>query len=242
LSKKLTKVKFTNLDKVLYPELKITKAQVIEYYIKIAPRMLDFLSQRPIVLTRFPNGIDKEGFYEKDAPLGRPSWVKTFKKFSEVSQREINYVLCDDLDTLVWLANLAALEIHMTLSVAGSFESPDLALFDLDPQRARFRQTREFVHTISGHLSKESDIVASDSRSKGPGKVFIDYVQNSHGKTMVSPYSLRAVPQATVSTPLEWKDIEKGLKPQELNIFSVARTEKNPWEGLFDDKQRLEVS
>jgi DNA primase len=73
MSERLTKVEFTNLDKVLYPELRITKAQVIEYCIKIAPKMLNPLADRPIVLTRFPNGIDKEGFYEKDAPLGTPA-------------------------------------------------------------------------------------------------------------------------------------------------------------------------
>jgi len=75
MSEKLTKVEFTNLDKVLYSDLKITKSQVIEYYINMAPKMLSVLSDRPIVLTRFPNGIDKEGFYEKDAPAGTPQWV-----------------------------------------------------------------------------------------------------------------------------------------------------------------------
>ena len=73
----LTKVKFTNLEKILFPQLGITKAQLIEYYIRIAPRMLRFLANRPIVLTRYPNGIDVGGFYEKDAPEGTPSWVAT---------------------------------------------------------------------------------------------------------------------------------------------------------------------
>jgi bifunctional non-homologous end joining protein LigD len=83
LSKRLTKVEFTNLDKVLYPELRVTKRQVIEYYIRIAPRMLELLAMRPAVLTRFPDGVDKQGFYEKDVPVGTPSWVKTFKRYSE---------------------------------------------------------------------------------------------------------------------------------------------------------------
>lgn len=134
MSEKLTKVEFTNLDKVLYPESNVTKAQVIEYYIRIAPKMLDMLAARPMVLTRFPNGIDEEGFYEKDAPLGTPNWVKKFKKYSETAKREIDYIVCDDLDTLVWLANLAAIEMHMTLSRTDSFENPDLVLFDLDPK------------------------------------------------------------------------------------------------------------
>ena len=76
MGERLTKVEFSNLDKVLFPRLKITKAQVIEYYIKVAPRMLGFLADRPLVLTRYPNGVDEEGFYEKDAPEGTPRWVK----------------------------------------------------------------------------------------------------------------------------------------------------------------------
>jgi len=279
-------VEFINLDKVLYPELKITKAKVIEYYIKVAPKMLDFLAKRPIVLTRYPNGIDKEGFYEKDAPLGTPPWVETFKTYSETAQREISYIVCNDLDTLIWLANLAALEIHIPLSTTGFFESPDMVLFDIYPEPPAdidnvvdvalllreklealglrsyvktsgkkglhviipivnghtFRQTRDFVHQIGKNLARESEIVVSESsRSKAPGTVFIDYAQNSHGKTMVCPYSLRVTRQATVSTPLEWKEVKKGLKPEEFNIFSVPKIEKNPWERLLEDRQKLEA-
>jgi bifunctional non-homologous end joining protein LigD len=285
VSKKLTKVEFTNIEKILYPSLKITKAQVIEYYIKMAPKMLSILAKRPIVLTRYPNGIDKEGFYEKDAPMGKPPWVNTVKRYSETAERDINYILCNDLDTLLWLANLAALEIHAVLSTEDTFDSPDLVFFDLDPKPPAnindaievavllkekledlsfqsyvktsgkkglhviipvvgsytFQQTREFVHETAKYLTKESAIVVSDfSRSKVPGTVFIDYLQNSHGRTMVCPYSLRATPQATVSTPLEWQDIKKGLKPDEFNLFTVSKLESDPWKGLLEDKQRLE--
>jgi len=282
----LTKVEFTNLNKILFRQLGISKAQIIEYYIRMAPKMLDLLVDRPAVLTRFPDGIDKEGFYEKDAPLGTPSWVKTFKRYSETARRNINYILCNDLDTLIWLANLATLEIHVTLSSKDSFESPDLVLFDIDPEppanftdaisvalmikeklddlglssyvktsgkkglhivipvirRYTFRHTREFVHQLGKQLAKESRLVVSEfSRSKDAGTVFIDYLQNSHGRTMICPYSLRANSQATVSTPLEWKDVNKGLKPKEFNLSKVVKIEKNPWRGLLENRQRLEV-
>lgn len=115
---KLTKVKLTNLDKVLFPKLSATKSQVIEYYVRVAPRMLSFLHGRPVVVNRFPDGVESEGFYEKDAPRGTPSWVKTYRRYSDTAQRELSYVICDDLDTLVWLANLASLEFHITLSRA----------------------------------------------------------------------------------------------------------------------------
>jgi bifunctional non-homologous end joining protein LigD len=287
VSERLTKVNFTNLEKVLFPGLGAKKRQVIEYYIRVAPRILDILSDRPIVLTRYPDGINNQGFYEKDAPLGSPNWVQTFKMYSESVGRDVNFILCNDLDTLIWLANLAALEIHLTLSRKDSVENPDLILFDLDPEppasyedvigvasllqeklvllglrsyvktsgktglhivipivrEYSFKQTREFVHQIGKYLAKESSIVASEStRTKRPGSVYIDYVQNSHGRTMICPYSLRPTPNATVSMPLEWKDVKKGLKPEEFNLFTVMRIKESPWESLLQNPQRLELS
>jgi bifunctional non-homologous end joining protein LigD len=286
MTEKLTKVEFTNLDKILFPKLQITKAQVIEYFIKTAPKILSILANRPLVLTRFPNGIDKEGFYEKDAPQGTPSWVKTVKIYSETAKRDINYVLCNDLDTLIWLANLAAIEIHMPLSKADSREKPDFVFFDIDPEppasfeeaakvalllkekldklglksyvktsgkkglhvlipiqrEYTFRETRAFVHKIGQQLAKEHVIVVSEfSETKKPGKIFVDYLQNSHGRTMVCPYSLRVTPEATVSTPLEWDEVRKGIKPTEFNIFSVVKRKKDPWKGILENRQRLKV-
>ena len=286
MSKRLTRVEFTNLEKVLYPELRITKAQVIEYYIRMAPRMLNFLRDRPAVLTRFPNGIDKEGFYEKDAPMGTPPWVETHGKYSETSKRQLNYIVCNNLDTLVWLANLAALEIHVTLSKTQSFENPDLVLFDLDPEPPAgydeavdvalllkdkldvlglvsyvktsgmkglhiiipvvegysFEQTRQFVHQVAQQLAKESEVVVSEfTRSKGPGTVHVDYRQNSHGRTMVCPYSLRAVTEATVSAPLSWDGVKKRLKPSEFTLHTAVKAEHDPWKGLLENRQTLEM-
>ncbi|MEJ2495804.1 MAG: hypothetical protein P8Y79_15915, partial [Ignavibacteriaceae bacterium] len=100
----LTRVRFTNLDKILYPDSGVKKAQVIKYYVKVAPMMLKFLLDRPLVTTRFPDGIKEEGFYEKDAPKGTPSWVTTFRRYSQSAKRNLDYVVCDNLDTLLWLA------------------------------------------------------------------------------------------------------------------------------------------
>jgi len=282
---RLTKVEFTNLDKILYPELKITKTKIIEYYIKMAPRILEFLAKRPVVLTRFPDGIDKEGFYEKDAPMGTPSWVKTFRVYSDIARRYINYVICNDLDTLVWLANLAALELHMTLSGVENFDRPDFVLFDMDPQppadideaveaalllkkkldaldltsyvktsgkrglhvvvpvkrEYTFSQTRDFVHRVGKELAKDTENVVPEAKFKMPGKVLVDYAQNSHGKTMICPYSLRASSQGTVSTPLPWHWVKKGLNPREYNVFSVVKIDENPWKGILGHRQKLEV-
>lgn len=282
----LTKVKFSNLDKVLFPKSKIRKAQVIEYYIKIAPKMLDFLADRPVVITRYPDGIEQEGFYEKDAPKDTPSWVTTFRRYSKSAKRNLDYVVCNNLDTLLWLANLAALEIHIPLSRVDAYEKPDLVLFDIDPEPPAdfndaievskllkekledlsltffvktsgkkglhivlpvvrsysYKQTREFVHEMGKHLASESELVVSEfSRSRDPGTIYIDYLQNSAGRTMICPYSTRAEGEATVSTPLEWRELKKGLKPNELNIYSVLEREVNPWEDLWKHKQKLEI-
>jgi len=283
---RLTKVDFTNLDKILYPKLQIKKAQVIEHYIRFAPRMLDLLKNRSIVLTRFPNGVREKGFYEKDTPEGTPSWVKTAAIYSETAKRIVNYIVVNDLDTLVWLGNLAALEIHMPFSRLDSREKPDFVFFDIDPEPpatfdqsidvalsvkedldglglksfvktsgkkglhivipiARgpsFSQTRAFAHRIGQHIAGETEMVVSEfSDTKKPGKVFIDYLQNSHGRTMICPHSLRAVEEATVSCPLEWTEVKKGLKPTQFNLLTMVKRKSDPWKNILEKPQELEV-
>lgn len=128
------RVPVTHLDRILYPSQGITKEEVISYYIRVAPRILPFLSGRVVVMQRFPQGIMNQGFFEKDTPHGTPEWVTLFPHFSTIAGREIRYVVCDSLDTLIWMANLAALELHIALASTLDPESPDMLLFDLDPE------------------------------------------------------------------------------------------------------------
>lgn len=130
----LTRVRLTNLDKVMYPAISVTKQEVITYYIRMAPRILPFLRNRPLTLHRYPYGVGGEAFYEKDAPAGTPEYVETFAHQDKTAGRGIRYVLCNNLDTLIWLANLAALELHTSLSTSESYDSPDFLLFDIDPE------------------------------------------------------------------------------------------------------------
>ena len=126
---------FTNLDKVLWPGDGYTKGDLIKYYLSVSKWLLPYLKDRPLTLQRFPNGISGESFFEKQAPRGAPAWVATEKIPSQYGKRStIDYVLCDDERTLAWLANLAAITLHVWLSRAGSLETPDYCLFDLDPQ------------------------------------------------------------------------------------------------------------
>ena len=123
----------TNLDKVLYPKTGFTKGQVIDYYARIAPVLVSHLKDHPLTLKRYPGGVDEEYFFEKNATKHRPDWVKTAPIWSEGNQRNVNYILANDLPTLVWMANLAAIELHPSLSLAKDIASPRSMVFDLDP-------------------------------------------------------------------------------------------------------------
>jgi bifunctional non-homologous end joining protein LigD len=123
----------TNLDKVLYPSSGFTKGQVIDYYARVAPVLVPHLAGRPLTLKRYPEGVDKQYFFEKNATKHRPDWVKTAPIWSGGNQRDINYILADDLPTLVWIANLASIELHPSLSLAKNISSPRSMVFDLDP-------------------------------------------------------------------------------------------------------------
>src|SRR5689334_483078 len=123
----------SNLDKVLYPKVGFTKGQVIDYYIKIAPVLLPHLKDRPLTMKRYPNGVDKPFFYEKNCPTHRPNWVKTAKVWSEGNNRYMHYCLAQDLPTLVWAANLADLELHTSLAKKADVAKPTMMVFDLDP-------------------------------------------------------------------------------------------------------------
>jgi bifunctional non-homologous end joining protein LigD len=136
------KLELSNLDKVLYPEAGFTKAQVIDYYTRIAPVMLPHLADRPLTLHRFPNGTGAKGFYEKQCPDHRPDWVATTSirargvgRFGERRRdpRDIDFCLVKDRPTVVWLANLACLEMHVLLARAPDIARPTYVVFDLDP-------------------------------------------------------------------------------------------------------------
>ena len=126
-------VKLSNPDKVLYPQAGFTKRDLVDYYLAIAPALLPHLRDHPLTLKRYPDGVEGKFFYEKQSPRHRPEWVQTVSVYSRHSRRDIEYTLCDDLPTLVWLANLADLELHPSLSKADEIERPATLAFDLDP-------------------------------------------------------------------------------------------------------------
>ena len=123
----------SNLNKVLYPTGSFTKAQVIDYYVRVAPVLLPHLKNRPLTMKRYPEGSSGMHFYEKNCPSHRPPWLKTAPVWSEGNNRWMDYCLIQDLPSLVWAANLASLELHTSLSLAKEILKPTMVVFDLDP-------------------------------------------------------------------------------------------------------------
>jgi bifunctional non-homologous end joining protein LigD len=248
-------VKLTNQAKVLYPKAGFTKSDLVDYYAAIAPVLLPHLHDRPLTLKRYPNGVDGKFFYEKQSPSHRPDWVQTVTVWSRHSKRDIHYTLCQDLPTLVWLANLADIELHPSLSLAEEIERPTTLAFDLDPgppativeccevaldlremfellglssfaktsgskglqiylplndPAVSYEQTKPFAHAVAGMFQERRPelVVSAMAKTERAGKVLIDWSQNDEHKTTVNVYSMRAKVRPTVSTPLEWSEVE----------------------------------
>jgi bifunctional non-homologous end joining protein LigD len=239
---------------VLYPS-GFTKGEVIDYYVRVAPVLLPHLRGRPLTLKRYPNGSDKGHFYEKRCPEHRPDWVNTTPIWSDREDGEINFCVCDDLPTLVWVAQLASLELHPSLSLAKRMEVPTMLAFDLDPGEPativecahvglRLRDlfgafglecfpktsgskglqiyvplngsvgydvVKPYAQAVAQILERETpdEVTSKMAKKLRPGKVFVDWSQNTETKTTVAVYSLRAKDRPTVSTPLQWKDVER---------------------------------
>jgi bifunctional non-homologous end joining protein LigD len=159
----------SHLDKILYPKAGFTKAQIIDYYIRIAPVLLPHLNGRPLTLKRYPNGVEAPFFYEKRCPVYRPKWVDTATVWSKHNQAEISFCLANDLPTLVWAANLSDLELHTYLAKKNAIDCPTMIVFDLDPgPPANILQCAEVALWIKAALEKiDLEIFAKTSGSKG---------------------------------------------------------------------------
>jgi len=123
----------SNLDKLYWPDDGYTKGQLVAYYADNFSYLASYLRDRPLVVTRYPNGITEKFFYQKNVPAGAPDWITTFPVPTESEKRVINYIICNDLPTLIWLVNSGAIELHPWLSRITSLDYPDFAVFDLDP-------------------------------------------------------------------------------------------------------------
>ena len=200
------KLAVSNLNKVLYPKVGFTKGQVIDYYVSIAPVLLPHLKDRPLTMKRYPNGVDKEFFYEKNCPSHRPSWVKTAKVWSEGNQRHMHYCLAQDLPTLVWMANLADLELHTSLARKKNVAQPTVMVFDLDPGApaniVQCCQVGVWLRDLLAEMKLKSFPKTSGSKglqvyvplntpatfddTKGWSRALAEHLENEHGDLVVS--------------------------------------------------------
>lgn len=162
------KLSLSNLEKILYPATGFTKGQVLDYYVRIAPVLVPHLAGRQLTMKRYPEGVDQEYFFEKNAPAHRPDWVQTAPIWSESNHRTINFILANDLATLVWIANLASIELHPSLALAAQIETPTMIVFDLDPgppaNIVECAQVALWVREIFDHFGLQSFPKTSGSK------------------------------------------------------------------------------
>lgn len=143
----------SNLDKVLWPGEGITKAHLIKYYVEMAPVLLPYIRNRPLVLKRYPDGIRGESFYQKECPGYAPDWVETYPV--QHTRKVINYIVCNDAATLAWMAGQGCLEVHGWLSRVDDIDNPDLAVFDLDPApEVSFATVKQVALMVRGALAE----------------------------------------------------------------------------------------
>jgi len=185
-------LKLSNLEKVLYPAAGFTKKDVIDYYARIAPALLPHLTGRALTRKRYPDGVEGEPFFEKNAPMHKPDWVKTTPIWSGHGGRTVHYILADDMATLIWLANLAALELHPSLALAKDIKCPTVMVFDLDPgppaNIVQCCQVAMWLREIFEHLGLQS--FAKTSGSKGMQLYVPLNTPTTFGKTKLFSHAL----------------------------------------------------
>jgi bifunctional non-homologous end joining protein LigD len=275
-----------NLDKIFYPEVGVTKGEVVDYYARIADVMVPHLAGRGVTLKRFPDGVDGTSFFEKRCPGHRPDFVGTVVGPGD-RRGGINYCCLDSTAALVWAANMAALEIHAPMALGRDLEAPTMCVFDLDPgpgtgmtecARAaleirdlltRFELTAlaktsgskglqlyvplntehthehcsSFALAVAQVLEKQrpGDVTTTMRKAARPGKVFVDWSQNSRHKTTVAVYSLRARPEPTVSCPVTWDEVAAAADGGALSFLADVVLDRVTSHGdLFGNALALE--
>ncbi|HEV8239493.1 MAG TPA: DNA ligase D [Thermoanaerobaculia bacterium] len=272
-------LRLSNLDKLYWPEDGYTKGDLVEYYRKVSSWMLPYLRDRPVVLTRYPDGIAGKSFYQKNSPEFLPSWIPTVGVWSEEVGKEIRYAQIQDEEALLFLVNLGTIPFHLWASRAPDLECPDWCILDLDPKGAPFAHVVELARGLRG-LCEELGLPAyvKTSGSSGlhvlvplgaaldyeqsrmlanllgqlvvdrhpkiatltrqisarGGKVYVDWLQNRRGQLLVSPWCVRPLPGAPVSTPLQWKEVVPTLDIRRFTLATVPpRLRRNAADPLL---------
>jgi len=259
-------VSISNLEKIYWPESGYTKYDLIDYYLQISDTIVPYLKDRPQSLHRHPNGILEESFYQKDNEKV-PEWMRTATLYSKSSERDIDYLLCQNTASLIYMANLGCIEIHPWNSRAENLDRPDYGIIDLDPPEGSdfknvakvalilyevlaeahidghcktsgakglhiylpmngqytYEEVRNFIKLICYFVQQSAPGLTTMERRKKnrDGKIYLDYLQNRKGHTVVSPYSVRPVKGAQVSAPLHWNELKDGVLPSDFTIKNM---------------------
>ena len=266
-----SRVTITNAEKLFYAEAGFTKSDLVSYYRQISPWLLPYLSDRPIVMTRYPDGISGKSFYQRDVPDYVPDWLRRESLWSDSTGREVSYFILQTAEDLAYVANMGTIPIHMWHATVTDLEHPDWCVLDLDPKLAPFDDVITLALAI-GEIADQVDLPAFPKTSGASGmhvliplgrklthgqsqtlgeliarllverypdiatitrvvrgrgkKVYVDYLQNGHGRLIVAPFSARAEPAASVSMPLKWREVNRRLKNQRFHIGNAARRMK----------------
>ncbi len=283
-------VRLTNLNKPFWPKLGITKRDLIQYYTNVAPALLPHLTDRAMVMKRYPNGAAGEFFFMKRAPSPRPEWIEICS-IEHSSGNTIDFPMIQDLPSLLWVINLGCIDLNQWYARCDDVDLPDYLHFDLDPvagasfekvveaalflrqaldslripsypkttgskgihiyipiqrgptQKQVWSFSKEFAHAAA---SQAPDLLTAVYQvSKRPkGRVLVDYNQNAWGRTLASVYSVRPGQQPTVSTPVQWKELERGVAIEDFRIDNVpARVHRigDLWKPLLAKRGRFRL-
>src|SRR2546421_1113777 len=279
-------VSLTHIDRVYWPTEKITKFDLLCYYLRLAPHILPFLKDRPAILQRYPRGINAPMFFQQDLESA-PRFIKTVRLTNQEG-RELNYAVYTTVGSLLHFVNLGTIEQHPWHSTVKHLDHPDYLMLDLDPKEAPWKNVLEValvcrevfdevglsafpktsgssgIHVylplkpkhdyrkiaavaeaLASEVAQRAPKIATIQRSlakRQKQQVYVDAMQNARGKTIAAPYSTRAKPNASVSMPLTWKQIQQGVKISDFTIRNVAglvKKNRDAWAKFFDSRQEL---
>lgn len=281
-------VSLTSLERVYWPEDKITKFDLLCYYVQIAPLLLPYLKDRPAILQRWPRGVNAPMFFQQDLESA-PRFVKTIR-LQNLEGRELDYAVYTTLPSLLHFVNLGTIEQHPWHSTIKKLSKPEWVALDLDPKKAPwdnvlevamltkkvcdeiglnafpktsgssgihiylplkptndYDRVAEFAKLLAGEVARRAPKIATVERSLAKRKhdqVYVDWMQNARGKSLASVFTVRAKPHATVSMPLTWKQVEKGVTIADFtikNLPTLLKKNGNAWADFFDSRQTLKL-
>jgi bifunctional non-homologous end joining protein LigD len=281
-------VSFTSLERVYWPDEKITKFDLLCYYLQISPLLMPFLKDRPAILQRWPRGVNAPMFFQQDL-ASAPAFVKTVHLTNQEG-RELDYAVYTTTASLLHFVNLGTIEQHPWHSTTAKLDKPDWIAIDLDPKQApwenvlqvalltkavcdevglkafpktsgssgihiylplkpttTYEGAAEFSRLLASEVAGRAPQIATVERTIAKRKkqqVYVDWMQNARGKSLASVFTARAKPKATVSMPLNWKQIEQGVKISDFtvkNVPALLRKNGNPWSEFFAARQKLKL-